>query len=173
MDDNSEFSIDELLQSGNGTLSSTSSSNKSDELSGGDDNNVQSDHTNETKVLHYGNHHTSSTTDIINNLSRHFQENAGENGCRYLLGMLIQRLTRGVESIQEAVSNGALPIILQSIYLKTKLIALKPEKNIKKSFNRIMHTEKLANKYQSISIISLLNEKIFNSNNCFFCSSQE
>ena len=114
MDDNG-FSIDELLKSGNGTLSSTSSSNNSDESSGGNDNNDQIEDANKNTALAYSNHYVSSTTDIINNLSRHFQNNAGENGCRYLLGMFIQRLTRGVESIQEAVSNGALPIILQSM----------------------------------------------------------
>ena len=84
----------ELINSGQLSPSSSSS-----------DDNEQMENTNRV----------STTMDIINDLSRHFQNDTGKNGCRYLLGMLIQKMGRGLVSIQEAVSNGALPIILRSI----------------------------------------------------------
>ena len=108
MVDNSEFSIDELINSGQLSPSSSSSdennNNNSRQIFQQADN-EQMENTNRV----------STTMDIINDLSRHFQNDTGNNGCRYLLGMLIQKMGRGLVSIQEAVSNGALPIILRSI----------------------------------------------------------
>ena len=108
MVDNSEFSIDELINSGQLSPSSSSSdennNNNSRQIFQQADN-EQMENTNRV----------STTMDIINDLSRHFQNDNGNNGCRYLLGMLIQKMGRGLVSIQEAVSNGALPIILRSI----------------------------------------------------------
>ena len=125
MADESEFSIDNMMDSGNLSTSSSSSvasnnSNKQDdvmpsqELPIGDasssNNNNQATNSGAATSYEIGSREAASTVDIVDQLSRRFQDKQGENGCRYLLGMLIQKISRGIEALREAIANGALPV---------------------------------------------------------------
>ena len=78
-------------------------------------NNKQATNSGTATSYEVGGREAASTVDIVDQLSRRFQNKQGENGCRYLLGMLIQKISRGIEALREAIANGALPIVLQSL----------------------------------------------------------
>ena len=130
MADESEFSIDNMMDSGNLSTSSSSSvasnnSNKQDDVmpsqelpiggASSSNNNKQATNSGAATSYEIGSREAASTVDIVDQLSRRFQDKQGENGCRYLLGMLIQKISRGIEALREAIANGALPVVLQSL----------------------------------------------------------
>ena len=174
MADESEFSLDNMMDS-SGNLStnssvSTASSNSSNEddampkqkihvadasLSNRDNEDANSGTANSYGV---GGRQAASTVDIVDQLSRRFQNKQGENGCRYLLGMLIQKISRGIEALREAIANGALPIVLQSLeyhkddaaILKLGLICLEKQTSLSEGAALLGNSEYLIVLYEIV-----------------------